>query len=265
MRSLLLICACLSCGLGARSTAEESTAEQPNILWIITDDHRADSIRAFNHATAGRDDSELGFVSSPSADALARQGVLFTRAYCNSPGCAPSRTSMHFGMYPHHSGQYGFESSHQSTAFAKPFFPQLMVQQGYRTAHFGKSGISSFAWGERKLQKTSCYEVSVDQKELYAHEYSDWFHRKTWGNGKSTGMEDFWSMPDGPIRILTPVDGPLSEEAIAQKARVNRELDLLFPFGDQNDLVIGGVSPQPTAKTQDRTNPGILPGLPAAS
>ena len=77
---------------------------QPNILWLITDDHRADSIQAFNQATAGQRHSALGEVSSPSADKLASEGVLFTRAYCNSPACAPSRTSMHFGMYPHHSG-----------------------------------------------------------------------------------------------------------------------------------------------------------------
>ncbi len=250
MRLLLLLCACMACGLPA-VTAEESAAKQPNILWILTDDHRADSIAAYNRVTAARDDSELGYVSSPHADALARQGVLFTRAYCNSPGCAPSRTSMHFGMYPHHSGQYGFESGHQSTDFAKPFFPQLMVKNGYRTAHFGKSGIASFKWDARKLQKTSIYEVSVDQKELYKNEHTDWFHQKTWGKGKSTGMEDFWSMPDGPMRILTPAEGPLSETAIQQKARVQRELDLLFSFGDHNDLVIGGVSPQPTEKTQD--------------
>jgi hypothetical protein len=134
----------------ASDSAESTSSQQPNILWVITDDHRADSIRAFNRATAGRDHSELGFVSSPKADELARQGVLFTQAYCNSPGCAPSRTSMHFGMYPHHCGQYGFESGHQSADFCKPMFPRLMADQGYRTALFGKSGFSSFDWSEKK-------------------------------------------------------------------------------------------------------------------
>jgi len=225
--------------------------KQPNILWIITDDHRVDSIGAYNVATTGRVESALGYVSSPSADKLAQQGVLFTRAYCNSPGCAPSRTSMHFGMYPHRCGHYGFESSHQSAGFCKPMFPRLIAQQGYRTAHFGKSGFSSFDWGEKKLLKTTPYEVSIDQKELYANERVDWFHRKTWANKKATGDEAFWAMPDGGIYIRTPDDGPRSSEDAAKKKRVERELDLLYRLGDYDGLVIGGVSPQPTATTQD--------------
>lgn len=231
--------------------AGDFSSDQPNILWVITDDHRVDSIREYNKATSGRENSELGFVSSPSADKLAKQGVLFTRAYCNSPGCAPSRTSIHFGMYPHHSGQYGFESGHQSADFCKPMFPKLIAKQGYRTAHFGKRGYASFDWGERKPKKTDCYEVSVDQKELYANERVDWFHRKTWGKGKSTGMEDFWAMPDGGIRILTPAEGPRSDEDIAKMKRVEQELDLLYRLGERDGLVIGGVSPQPTSDTQD--------------
>ena len=231
--------------------SSRAIAEQPNILWVITDDHRVDSIRAYNLAKTGRAESELGYVSSPRADELANQGVLFTRAYCNSPGCAPSRTSMHFGMYPHHCGQYGFESGHQSADFCKPFFPKLVAEQGYRTAHFGKSGFASFDWGERKLVKTTPYEVSIGQKELYANERVDWFHRKTWSKGKNTGDEAFWAMPDGGIYIQTPKDGPQSDDDIAKTRRVERELDLLYHLGDYNGLVIGGVSPQPTATTQD--------------
>lgn len=225
--------------------------EQPNILWVITDDHRADSIRAFNQATAGRDNSELGFVSSPCADELARQGVLFTRAYCNSPGCAPSRTSMLFGMYPHHCGQYGFESGHQSADFCKPFFPKLLAEQGYRTAQFGKSGFASFDWGEPKLIKTTPYEVSIDQKELYANERVDWFHRKTWGKGGNTGDEAFWAMPDGGIYIQTPKEGPRSAEDAGKRKRVDDELDLLYRVGMEDNSPVGGVSPQPTLTTQD--------------
>jgi arylsulfatase A-like enzyme len=83
-------------------------ADKPNILWMITDDHRVDSIQAYNMAVTGEKFSKLGYVSSPEADKMAAEGVLFTRAYCNSPGCAPSRTSMHYGQYPHRSGHYGF-------------------------------------------------------------------------------------------------------------------------------------------------------------
>ena len=46
-------------------------ARCPNILWIITDDHRADAIQAWNRATTERDYSPLGYVMSPAADKLA--------------------------------------------------------------------------------------------------------------------------------------------------------------------------------------------------
>lgn len=235
----------------ATANAAEPT-DQPNILWVITDDHRADSIRAFNEATIGQGDSKLGHVSSPSADQLAKRGVLFTRAYCNSPGCAPSRTSMHFGMYPHRCGQYGFESGHQSMDFCKPMFPTLMAEAGYRTAHFGKSGFASFDWAEPKLKKTSPYQVKVDQKELYKNEAVDWFHRKTFTKGKgATGDIAFWAMPDSGIYIHTPKEGPQSLEDQAKRKRVDEELDLLYSVGKTSNSVVGGVSPQPTATTQD--------------
>ena len=53
---------------------EKSIADQPNVLWILTDDHRYDSICAFNKMLHGREMSELGYVESPSTDRLAKNG-----------------------------------------------------------------------------------------------------------------------------------------------------------------------------------------------
>lgn len=82
--------------------------QQPNILWIITDDHRPDSIQAYNRATTGKNESSLGYVSSPNIDKLASEGVLFTRAYNQAPACGTSRTSMHSGRYPFRVGKYAW-------------------------------------------------------------------------------------------------------------------------------------------------------------
>jgi len=227
-------------------------ADKPNILWIITDDHRADSIQAYNRATTGKDDSALGYVMSPYADRLAKAGVLFTRAYCNSPGCAPSRTSMHYGMYPHRCGHYGFEQSHQSADFTKPTLPRLMSNQGYSTALFGKSGYYVFRLQGKKFAKTSFYDVEVGQKELYKHGHTDWAKEKKWKNGQTTGTEVFWGFPDAPVRLLTPVDGSVSADLEQRQRRVEKELNLLHAYARENaTLVIGGVSPRPTDGTQD--------------
>ncbi len=61
----------------------------PNILWICTDQQRFDTIGALGYET----------VSTPNIDRLAAQGVAFTRAYCQSPICTPSRASFLTGRY----------------------------------------------------------------------------------------------------------------------------------------------------------------------
>ncbi|HUS92913.1 MAG TPA: sulfatase-like hydrolase/transferase [Phycisphaerae bacterium] len=111
--------------------AAEGTARdrRPHILWIMTDEHRWDTIRAFGRHS---------WVRSPSLDRLAAEGVLFREAYCQSPLCVASRLSMLTGRYPHHTGVYGFEVSHPDTPFAVPFFPERMHRGGYTVASFGK-------------------------------------------------------------------------------------------------------------------------------
>ncbi len=86
----------------------KTMADRPNVLWILTDDHRYDSIRAFNKMLHGREMSELGYVESPHTDRLAKMGTTFINAYCQAHGCAPSRASMHYGRYPFRSGIYEF-------------------------------------------------------------------------------------------------------------------------------------------------------------
>uniref|UniRef100_UPI001C87ABEF sulfatase-like hydrolase/transferase n=1 Tax=Algisphaera agarilytica TaxID=1385975 RepID=UPI001C87ABEF len=98
----------------------------PNILWILTDDQRPDSLARYNRATLGTDESTLGHVMSPHTDRLAAEGVLFTRAFCNSPMCTPSRGSMHTGRYPFRTGHYRFTGTHQQPDFVRPTVSQVL-------------------------------------------------------------------------------------------------------------------------------------------
>lgn len=43
--------------------------QKPNILWIITDDQRADALACFNEAASGKKSSPLGYVESPYSSA----------------------------------------------------------------------------------------------------------------------------------------------------------------------------------------------------
>lgn len=75
-----------------------SNAEQPNVILIICDDLN-DYVEGFGgHPQA----------YTPNMKRLASSGVSFTQAHCNIPICGPSRASMFTGIYPHHSGCFGF-------------------------------------------------------------------------------------------------------------------------------------------------------------
>ena len=63
---------------------------QPNILWICSDQQRFDSLGCYDNP----------FVQTPNLDKLAQEGVLFEHAYSQSPVCTPSRASFLTGRYP---------------------------------------------------------------------------------------------------------------------------------------------------------------------
>ncbi|QLH78451.1 sulfatase-like hydrolase/transferase [Halosimplex rubrum] len=71
--------------------------DQPNVLWICTDQQRADTLGCY-----GND-----FVETPNIDELASSGVRFDRAYAQSPVCTPSRASFLTGRYPRTTGVRG--------------------------------------------------------------------------------------------------------------------------------------------------------------
>jgi arylsulfatase A-like enzyme len=62
-----------------------------NVLFITADQWRGDCLSALNHPV----------VKTPNLDALAREGVLFTRHFANTAPCSPSRATLHTGLYQH--------------------------------------------------------------------------------------------------------------------------------------------------------------------
>jgi arylsulfatase A-like enzyme len=64
--------------------------KSPNVLWICTDQQRFDTLGAYGNP----------YIDTPNLDKLAGEGILFERAYCQSPVCTPSRASFMTGRYP---------------------------------------------------------------------------------------------------------------------------------------------------------------------
>jgi arylsulfatase A-like enzyme len=71
-------------------------SEQPNILFVMADQLRADYLGCYGHAA----------MQTPHIDALANCGVLFDRAYVQSPVCGGSRMCFYTGRYAATHGAY---------------------------------------------------------------------------------------------------------------------------------------------------------------
>ena len=86
----------LACSAGTSQLFADtsSNTRRPNILWIMMDDGRADTIGCYGRAWA----------RTPYMDALAANGVRFETAIVQNPVCVPSRISMKSGHYPHEFG-----------------------------------------------------------------------------------------------------------------------------------------------------------------
>src|SRR5258708_5100972 len=98
-------------------------ALRPNILLITLDTTRADRM-GFLGSTRGL---------TPDLDGLARDAVVFTRAFSQAPITTVSHATLLTGTFPpaHHVSDFGSPLS--ATA---PYLPQLLHDAGYRTGAF---------------------------------------------------------------------------------------------------------------------------------
>lgn len=102
--------------------------KQPNIIYIMSDDHAAHAIGAYG----GRLEN---LNMTPNIDKLAADGILFENVFCNNSICAPSRASIISGQYPQTNGVLDLDHGLDP---ARQYLPQEMKKLGYSTAMIGK-------------------------------------------------------------------------------------------------------------------------------
>jgi N-acetylglucosamine-6-sulfatase len=106
-------------------TAALGGARRPNILFILSDDHRWDALSHVGHPAA----------RTPNLDRLAREGVLFENAFCTTSLCSPSRASFLTGMYAH---THGVRNNMTPWNNAHVTFLEMLHGAGYETGYVGK-------------------------------------------------------------------------------------------------------------------------------
>jgi arylsulfatase A-like enzyme len=109
-------------------------AERPNFLLLMADNW------AWPHAGVYGDP----VVKTPAFDALAREGMLFGRAYCSVPSCSPARAVLLTGQAAHRLADAA--SLHSQFPARLRVFPELLEEAGYAVGYSGKG------WGPGNWQ-----------------------------------------------------------------------------------------------------------------
>jgi iduronate 2-sulfatase len=107
---------------GLLAASAEVSAPKPNILFLIADD-LAPRLGCYGDKAA----------ITPNLDRLAREGVLFNRAYAQGSVCIPSRTSFMLGLNNRHAGADHFKRNPETMTLGRWF-----RQHGYQTFSVGK-------------------------------------------------------------------------------------------------------------------------------
>ncbi|OON95079.1 MAG: sulfatase [Candidatus Epulonipiscioides saccharophilum] len=99
--------------------------KQPNIIFIMTDDHASHAMSCYG--------SKMNV--TPNMDRIANEGMRFDNCFCTNSICAPSRAVILTGKHSHLNGVVtlldDFDARQQT-------FPKLLQTVGYKTAMIGK-------------------------------------------------------------------------------------------------------------------------------
>ena len=111
--------------------------DRPNILWMFSDDHAVQAIGAYG----GR---LQPFNLTPNIDSIARDGMIFDRAYVGNSICAPSRATLLTGKHSHKHGKIdnNVPFNHDQQQFQK-----ILQKHGYQTAMIGKIHLNGAMQG----------------------------------------------------------------------------------------------------------------------
>ncbi len=131
----LLLTSLLVVGCGPSDRPEQAAPRRPNVIVIVADDQRWDTIDT-THSPA----PELGTAAMPATfSRLAAEGVTFTQAVVTTPVCGPSRGTLLTGRHTHRHGMLHNGGPTGPAAFEDTdTIATRLDEAGYRTGYLGK-------------------------------------------------------------------------------------------------------------------------------
>ncbi len=106
------------------------TSRRPNLLFLLSDDQRADLLGCAGHPV----------LKTPNLDRIASAGIRFTNHFCATAICCTSRASIFTGLHEkaHRISNFTTRLSREHIALS---YPHLLRHAGYRTGFVGKYGV----------------------------------------------------------------------------------------------------------------------------
>ncbi len=183
---------------------------KPNILFIAVDDLRPE-LNCFGAEQ----------IHSPGIDKLAREGIIFPRAYCQVPVCGASRASLLTGIRPKRERFIDYDTWAEKDAPGILSLPEHFKNNGYTTISNGKIFHHTRdlvqSWSEEPWQpKPSVEGVWRDYQLPENQKYSQ----------ENNGSGPIVEMTDGPDNMYK--DGKVAEKSIADLKRLKTENNPFF-------------------------------------
>lgn len=186
MRSTLpLLTALLLAPLAAVHAADQPV-RRPNILFLLTDDQRWDTLGCMGNAV----------VRTAEIDRLAAEGVLFRNAFVTTSVCSASRTSILTGQHARSRGVGDLNAIVTPVSWADTL-PALLRKAGYSTGHIGKWDVGP---GEEGFQRGAA---------LFDYWAGDRFHGNYWHEKSCPFVTSDGVAAKGEIKCTCPPDGSI--------------------------------------------------------
>lgn len=156
-----------------------------NVLFIICDD-----LNDYVSGTGGQTGHPA--TSTPYLQRFGQTATKFPMAFSNNPVCAPSRSSLFYGMYHQTSGSLFWEEWYNSSERAKNSFTmnRFFKENGYITIGSGK--VNHHMWEGYRKRDDPASRINR------ALEWTHYEHMTDYGPFWGTSGSDFKGMPDVP-------------------------------------------------------------------
>ena len=250
---ILKACSIFICAFTVLSCQTKQKEElPPNIVWITSEDNSKHYLKLFD---------ENG-IPTPNIESLAKEGLIFNRAFSNAPVCSVARSAIISGCYgPRIGSQFHRKMAVVPMPDSLKMFPAYLRQAGYYTTNNSKEDYniikSEGVWDESS-KKASWKNRGENQPFFHvfnigvSHESSMHFNAQDMGTiATETDLNSFKIQPNHPNTALFKYTNALYRDKIREMDRKVGEIiqDLkeegrlddtfIFYYGDHGGVLPG--------------------------